>query len=309
MAFNYVVTAHKPTAVNACVTGNFTSPNDLNLIIAKNTRMEIYVVTPEGLRPIKEVGINGRIAVMQLFRPPGESKDQLFLLTARYNAMILECQQEGETIEIITKAHGNVQDRIGRPSETGIIGIIDPLCRVIGLHLYDGLFKVIPLDRENKELKAFNVRLEELTVIDMNFLYGCQIPTVILVHQDQHGRHVKTYEISQREKEFQKGPWKQDNVETEACMVISVPEPFGGALIIGQESITYHKGDNYIPIAPPAIKQYALTCYGKVDSNGSRYLLGDMAGRLFMLLLDKEEKMDGTAFVKDLKVELLGEVQ
>ncbi|KAK6191190.1 hypothetical protein SNE40_002928 [Patella caerulea] len=76
-----------------------------------------------------------------------------------------------------------LQDRIGRPSETGIIGIIDPLCRVIGLHLYDGLFKVIPLDRENKELKAFNVRLEELTVIDMNFLYGCQIPTVILVHQ------------------------------------------------------------------------------------------------------------------------------
>ncbi|ESO97964.1 hypothetical protein LOTGIDRAFT_209160 [Lottia gigantea] len=307
MAYNYVVTAHKPTAVNACVTGNFTSPNDLNLIIAKNTRMEIYVVTPEGLRPIKEVGINGRIAVMQLFRPPGESKDQLFLLTARYNAMILEWHQEGDVMEIITKAHGNVQDRIGRPSETGIIGIIDPLCRVIGLHLYDGLFKVIPLDRENKELKAFNVRLEELTVIDMNFLYGCQQPTVILVHQDQNGRHVKTYEISLRDKEFLKGPWKQDNVETEACMVISVPEPFGGALIVGQESITYHKGDNYIPIAPPAIKQYALTCYGKVDSNGSRYLLGDMAGRLFMLLLDREEKMDGNSIVKDIKVELLGE--
>ena len=50
------------------------------------------------------------------------------------------------------------QDRIGRPSETGIIGIIDPQCRVIGLRLYDGLFKVIPLERENKELKAFNVR-------------------------------------------------------------------------------------------------------------------------------------------------------
>ena len=33
-----------------------------------------------------------------------------------------------------------------------------------------------------------------------------------------------------------------------------VPEPYGGALIIGQESVTYHKGDNYIPIAPPVIK-------------------------------------------------------
>ena len=50
--------------------GNFTSPDDLNLIIAKNTRMEIYVVTPEGLRPVKEIGIYGRIAVIELFRPP-----------------------------------------------------------------------------------------------------------------------------------------------------------------------------------------------------------------------------------------------
>ena len=44
-----------------------------------------------------------------------------------------------------------------------------------------------------------------------------------------------------------------------------------------------------------------------MDANGSRYLLGDMAGRLFMLLLEREEKMDGTVSVKDLKVELLGE--
>ncbi|XP_021371372.1 DNA damage-binding protein 1-like isoform X1 [Mizuhopecten yessoensis] len=307
MAYNYVVTAHKPTAVNACVTGNFTSSDDLNLIIARNTRLEIYVVTPEGLRPIKEVGINGRIAVMELFRPPGESKDLMFLLTSRYNAMILECNQNGDNIDIITRAHGNVQDRIGRPSETGIIGIIDPLCRVIGLRLYDGLFKVIPLDRDNKELKAFNIRLEEQIVVDMQFLHGCTTPTLILIHQDQHGRHVKTYEISLRDKEFQKGPWKQDNVETEACMVIAVPEPFGGALIIGQEIITYHKGDNFIPIAPPAIKQSTLTCHGKVDANGSRYLLGDMMGRLFMLLLEKEEKMDSSVVVKDLKVELLGE--
>ena len=44
-----------------------------------------------------------------------------------------------------------------------------------------------------------------------------------------------------------------------------------------------------------------------MDANGSRYLLGDMSGRLFMLLLEREEKMDGNIAVKDLKVELLGE--
>uniref|UniRef100_H2V0E9 DNA damage-binding protein 1 n=1 Tax=Takifugu rubripes TaxID=31033 RepID=H2V0E9_TAKRU len=307
MSYNYVVTAQKPTAVNACITGHFTSAEDLNLLIAKNTRLEIYVVTAEGLRPVKEVGMYGKIAVMELFRPKGESKDLLFILTSKYNACILEYKQNGESIDIITRAHGNVKDPIGRPSETGIIGIVDPECRMIGLRLYDGLFKVIPLDRDNRELKAYNIRLEELQVIDVHFLYGCQAPTVCFIYQDPQGRHVKTYEVSLREKEFNKGPWKQENVEAEASMVIPVPEPFGGAIIIGQESITYHNGDKYLAIAPPTIKQSTIVCHNRVDPNGSRYLLGDMEGRLFMLLLEKEELMDGTVALKDLHVELLGE--
>lgn len=54
---------------------------------------------------------------------------------------------------------------------------------MIGLRLYDGLFKVIPLDRDNRELKAFNIRLEELQVIDVHFLFGCQAPTVCFIYQ------------------------------------------------------------------------------------------------------------------------------
>ena len=42
----------------------------------------------------------------------------------------------------MTRASGDVKDRVGRPVENGQIGIIDPWCRMIGLHLYDGLFKV-----------------------------------------------------------------------------------------------------------------------------------------------------------------------
>ena len=131
------------------MTGHFTSPNDLNLIIAKSTRIEIYLVTPEGLRPLKEVNIYGKVSVLRLFRPDGEKKDLLFLLTYKYNAAILECirSQSGsgdhyDNIEIITRAHGNVADPIARQSETGSIGMSDPSCKVVGLRLYDGLFKV-----------------------------------------------------------------------------------------------------------------------------------------------------------------------
>lgn len=308
MAHHYVVTAHKPTAVNACVTGNFTSSSDLNLILAKNTRIEIHLVTPEGLRPLKEIGLYGKVAVMKFFRPLHEKKDLLFIITTRYNAMILECKGQGESLEIITKAHGNVADRIGKASENGIIAVIDPEARVIGLRLYDGLLKIIPLEKDNCELKASSIRMEELEVQDLDFLHGCPNPTIILIHQDLNGRHVKTHEISLKDKEFVKIPWKQDNIETEASMVIPVPEPLCGAIIIGQESILYHDGNSFVAVAPPVIKQSTIVCYAKVDTHGSRYLLGDMAGHLFMLLLEKEEKMDGTFSVKDPKVELLGEI-
>ncbi|KAI1309419.1 DNA damage-binding protein 1 [Halotydeus destructor] len=307
MTHNYVVTAHKASAVSACVTGNFTSENDLNLLIAKSNRLEMHLVTPEGLRPLKEVSIYGRIAVMKLFRPEKEKKDLLFLLTVKNNAAILECVKDGDSIEIITRAHGNVADQISRPSETGSIGIIDPECRVIGLRLYDGLFKVIPLDKNIKEIKAFNIRMEELNIQDIQFLHGCTTPTISFIHQDGNSRHVKTYEINSREKEFVKGPWRQDNIESEASILIPVPAPLGGAIIVGQESITYHCGSNYQAIAPPIIRQSTIVCYCRVDTNGSRYLLGDMSGRLFLLLLDKEEKMDGSFSVRDVKLEHLGE--
>lgn len=87
-----------------------------------------------------------------------EKQDLLFILTFRYNAMILQCTNRDDDLEIITKAHGNVSDRIGKPSETGILAVIDPKARVIGLRLYDGLFKIIPLEKDNCELKATNFK-------------------------------------------------------------------------------------------------------------------------------------------------------
>ncbi|XP_060526030.1 DNA damage-binding protein 1 isoform X2 [Cylas formicarius] len=309
MAYHYVVTAHKPTAVTACVTGNFTSSTDLNLIVAKNNRLDIHLVTPEGLRAIKEIGLYGKVAVMKLFRPQHEKKDLLFIVTYRYNAMILECVSDGDNLDIITKAHGNVSDRIGKPSETGILAVIDPKARLIGLRLYDGLFKVIPLEKDNYELKATNVRMDELQVYDVEFLHGCVNPTLILIHQDVNGRHVKTHEISLREKEFVKTPWRQDNVESEASIIIPVPSPLGGAIIIGQENILYHDGITSVAVAPAVIKQSTITCYARVDPSGLRYLLGDMAGHLFMLFIETESRGgDGQEIVKDLKVEMLGEI-
>ena len=98
---------------------------------------------------------------MKLFRPAGAEKDRLFIVTRRHNAMILEVESNGEgtnNFDIVTRAYGDVRDKIGKKSETGTLAVIDPESRVIGLRLYDSLFKVIPLEKDQAELKAFNIR-------------------------------------------------------------------------------------------------------------------------------------------------------
>jgi len=48
----------------------------------------------------------------------------------------------GATGKLHTRANGDLSDKVGRACESGHIGIIDPSASMIGLHLYDGHFKV-----------------------------------------------------------------------------------------------------------------------------------------------------------------------
>jgi DNA damage-binding protein 1 len=73
MALNYVVSAQKATAVSAAVVGSFTGENDLNLIVGRTNRLEMLLVTAEGLKPHLEVPIFGRIAALKVFRARHEA--------------------------------------------------------------------------------------------------------------------------------------------------------------------------------------------------------------------------------------------
>jgi hypothetical protein len=60
---------------------------------------------------------------------------------------------------------------------------------------------VIPIDEAGALQEAFNMRLEELAVLDMQFLAGCARPTIAVLYEDtKHARHIKTYEVSAKDK-------------------------------------------------------------------------------------------------------------
>ena len=170
---SYVVTAHPADAVSHALVSNFISEDELDLIVSKGSRLVIYSAGPEGLQPFKEVPMYGRIATMELWRPPGQKLAQLFVSTESNKFCILAWDGS----EIVTKANGDLSDRIGRPADSGPIAIMEPRCRLIGLHLYDGLFKVIQANPSGAlDGEAFNIRLEELRVIDVKFLHNYQEP-------------------------------------------------------------------------------------------------------------------------------------
>ncbi|CAN0520849.1 unnamed protein product, partial [Scytosiphon promiscuus] len=61
MAQQYVATAKKSTAVSKSIVCHFTSPQDLNLVIAKGSHLEIRDITAEGLQHRLDVPLYGAI--------------------------------------------------------------------------------------------------------------------------------------------------------------------------------------------------------------------------------------------------------
>ncbi|VDM76471.1 unnamed protein product [Strongylus vulgaris] len=172
---------------------------DMNLILAKVNRLEIVKVASDGLKVVQEVPVFGRIETIKLFRPKGENRDSLLILTAKNHLAIVAWDVEKN--ELITRAAGSVCDRVGRPSDYGPIACVNK-SGLIALRIYDGTLKIIQWE-DNKDLKSFNVRFEDLAIVDLSFIesQGDSI-RLAYISQDSNGRHLKTVELSLVDKEL-----------------------------------------------------------------------------------------------------------
>uniref|UniRef100_A0A383VG15 DNA damage-binding protein 1 n=1 Tax=Tetradesmus obliquus TaxID=3088 RepID=A0A383VG15_TETOB len=320
--FNYHVTAHKPTAVRLCAVGSFTSPNETNLIIGRSTHLDIQVLTPEGLKAVQTVPLYGVLSALKLFRPKNATKDLLLLLTEHYKFAVLEWVAAGPSgqPELVTRATCDVKDAIGRPVEAGQLAAVDPECRAIALHLYEGQLKVLQME-EGPSLQmapeTFNLRLEELAVIDMAFLAASSSgsgagssaaaaaaavnPVLALLYEDnKHARHVKTYTLNLKTRELEDGPWSQANVDAGSSRIIPVPQPLGGAIVLGESVLSYFN-TQHATRSTQIKPNTSIQSWAAVDADGSRYLLSDHAGGLHLLVLAHADNR-----VAGLKVQTLG---
>ena len=62
-------------------------------------------------------------------------------------------------------------------------------------------------------------------MIDLVFLHGLPKPTLALLYEDnKEARHLKTYEVHVKEKDFADGPWPVSNTEKDASLLIPVSD-------------------------------------------------------------------------------------
>lgn len=319
----YMVSAQKPTAVTHSCLGRITSERDLNLVICKSTLVEIYLVNSEGLKFIKQFQIWGVVENLNTVKAKSDKKDMILITTTRYDTMVLTCElnADGLTYDIITRAHGNFKNTIPRQSSIHMITAVDCTTKatpLIAIKCYDGVLKTIPLFHDSKQLDILNMAMDDLNVIDFQFLNCYENYTIGLVTKEPTNRLTfKIYEIENviTCKNLNKLVWSSDIADSQA-FIIPVPEPCGGVIIVGTQSITYYNKLNkgslpnqyyMIQKSPNFLNFGEINNYCKIDANGQRYILSTILGQLHMLILEYEEGMNYNYKVVDMRFEPLGE--
>jgi len=279
----YCVTSQKSTSIWHSIVCSFTGANDKNFVLAKGNHLEVHLLAEDCILPVVDVPLFGKITSIDCYRHQGESVDSIFLLLESKHFCVLKW--DPVNLKLVTKATGNVRDRVGRDFESGQLTVVDPSNRMIAMILSEGMIKILPIEGLSFK-EAYNVRLDVNRFLDIKFLYGCARPTLCLLYEDaRRFRHIRTFVVDSREKELIQGPWAQSNVEHGANTIIAVPSPTNGVLVIGETTISYLSGSGNIQST--AINPTKMGAWGVIDSDGTRFLLGDLHGTLYVLFLVK----------------------
>ncbi|KAI7903552.1 mono-functional DNA-alkylating methyl methanesulfonate N-term-domain-containing protein [Cokeromyces recurvatus] len=311
--YKYVVTAQKPTAVQFAVKGSFTSSYETNLILGKGTRIEVYTITPDGLKSTIDFSIHGTIIALNLYIPQSRNKASLFLITSRHKYCVLSYDSSQQ--QIITESSGE----IGFPGQPGHETLdahltIDPSCRYFATTLYESTVTIIiPEFTKPKEFTVphvlrkislrskegrrrqditlqhpsdyINFSLSDKQIVSLAFLQDTSTEsTLLILYDDALGRrYLQAFTIDLKNRKLVPGDIVLDHFESDANLLIAMPPTIGGVVLIAGRFIRYLK-PNQPPIAI-GIRPSIINSFSIMNDEGSRILLGDVEGTLHLLTL------------------------
>ncbi|KDB24574.1 hypothetical protein H109_03543 [Trichophyton interdigitale MR816] len=333
----YVVPIHGASSIRHALRAKFISPDEDCLVVAKANRLELYTQSADGLILQHSRAIYGRVTLLK--RLPRSTAaglaltDALFVGTDQYAYFSITWDPDHELLRTERK-YIDLADGSLREAHSDDRCQIDPSGNFLTLEVYEGVVSIFPLVTTDSHKRAksavsasasaastsieqlgepLQVRTEELMVRSSAFLdqEASNTPRFALLYEDTQGqvrltlRDLKyTHAIVTSDPgsaaELKYVTTLSDEIELGASILIPVPRPLGGLLVIGESSIKYVDVSKNETISRPLAESTVFVAWEQVD--GQRWLLADDYGRLFFLML----VLDTDNAVESWKVDYLG---
>ena len=233
---------------------------------------------------------------------------------------------DAETKQLRTeKSYMDLADSTAREVQTEQRCLVDPTEEFMTLEVYEGIITTMPLMRRGrkKEILAtgelgepVSARIPEFIVRDSAFLPRPpgrnEKPKHALLYEDYEGKvRLRIRELAytavsggEGSIEFEDDPQRLPVLPMDlgASVLIPIPDPPYGMLILAETQISYFNEENFTIITRPLDAATAFKTWERIDNQ--RYVLGDVYGKLYllMLMLDFEEK------VQEWKLDILGDI-
>ncbi|KAH9942902.1 CPSF A subunit region-domain-containing protein [Amylocystis lapponica] len=167
-----VATFHPPSSVVQSVKCRLNPADDLEyLVVAKTTRVEVFSLQPEGLRPECGADIWGRVVSLRAVPADDAGTANVLVMTDHPDPklIVLGYAVESGSVSLTSKGHVSLHDRYGRQAEFVTDVFVDPSGQVAVASCYGGKLKVVQF--ENGMISnAFDVSLPEIFVLALSFL-------------------------------------------------------------------------------------------------------------------------------------------
>ncbi|KAI8386817.1 mono-functional DNA-alkylating methyl methanesulfonate N-term-domain-containing protein [Blakeslea trispora] len=312
----YVVTAQKPTSTQLSVKGSFISPYETNLILGKGTRIEVYTLTPDGLKPTIEFSVYGTIIALKLYKSKEKEKASLFLLTSRHKYCTLSYDISQQ--QIVTESSGEIGFP-GQPRKETVSStlVVDSSCRYFATSLFESTVTIIipdifkskdyiptsqPLrkislrtkDGKRRQQQDYtvqkppdymNISLPDKHIVSLAFSSDESSDTTLLIlYDDPLGRrYLQQFMLDTKNRQLVPGDILMDHFESDANLLIPLPTLLGGVVLIAGKFIRYFR--SHQPPIAIGIRPSTITSFSMMNEQGSRILLGDAEGLLYLLNL------------------------
>ncbi|KAM5432742.1 hypothetical protein MferCBS31731_007366 [Microsporum ferrugineum] len=330
----YVVPIHGASSIRHAIKARFIKLDEDCLIVAKANRLELYTQSADGLVLQHSSTVYGRITALQkLPRPDPALTDVLFVGTDQYAYFSLTWDAVHNQLRTERK-YIDLADGSLREAHSDDRCLLDPSGSFLTLEVYEGVVSVVPLvsaDTHNKRSRSaaahvtpsatleqlgepLQVRIEELMVRSSAFLdqEASHAPRLALLYEDSQGKarlklrdlkytHAAVSGDGGSAAELKDVTTLSGELDLGASLLIPVPRPLGGLLILGESTIKYVDVSQNEIISRPLAESTVFVAWVQVD--GQRWLLADDYGRLFFLML----VLDPDNAVEAWKVDLLGQ--